>query len=51
MSAVKSSETSFADQFFGQSLADSDPVLWESMQNELKRQQQKIDLQMMFQMT
>ena len=44
MSAVKSSETSFADQFFGQSLADSDPVLWESMQNELKRQQQEIEL-------
>ena len=44
MSAVKSSDTSFSDQFFGQSLADSDPVLWESMQNELKRQQQEIEL-------
>jgi len=44
MSAVKSPDTSFTDQFFGQALADSDPVLWESMQKELKRQQQEIEL-------
>ena len=44
MSAVTSPDTSFSGKFFGQSLADSDPVLWESMQKELKRQQQEIEL-------
>ena len=44
MSALTSPDTSFSDKFFGQSLADSDPVLWESMQKELKRQQQEIEL-------
>ena len=44
MSAATSSDTSFSEKFFGQSLAESDPDLWESMQNELKRQQQEIEL-------
>ena len=44
MSAVTSSNTSSTDQFFGQSLADSDPVLWDSMKKELGRQQQEIEL-------
>ena len=44
MSAVTSPDTSFSGKFFGQSLAESDPVLWESMQKELKRQQQEIEL-------
>ena len=42
MSAVKSSPASNA--FFSESLASRDPELWDSMQKELRRQQEEIEL-------
>ena len=44
MSAANSNQTDFHKSFFGQDLAESDPALWASMQDELKRQQQEIEL-------
>jgi glycine hydroxymethyltransferase len=42
VSAVKSSPASNA--FFSESLASRDPELWDSMQKELRRQQEEIEL-------
>jgi len=44
VSAANSNQTDFHKSFFGQDLAESDPALWASMQDELKRQQQEIEL-------
>lgn len=44
MSAETSSNTSSTENFFDSSLSQSDPVLWDSMQKELERQQQEIEL-------
>ena len=39
-----STDSSLNNAFFGQTLADSDPDLWDAMQKELRRQQQEIEL-------
>lgn len=44
MSALKEQGTAHLSNYFTQSLADRDPELWASMQDELHRQQHEIEL-------
>jgi len=44
VSALKSSSPSSNEAFFSESLATRDPELWDSMQKELRRQQEEIEL-------
>ena len=44
MSAVNNLSQSHLSNYFTQSIKDRDPDLWESMKDELKRQQQEIEL-------
>ena len=44
MSAANDQGTAHLSNYFTQSLADRDPELWASMQDELHRQQHEIEL-------